>query len=74
MQPTDLDAVFGALADPTRRAILARLTAGERLPEFEEPGGEDRGLGKTGEIPEEAQLVGIEGIPQALQEQWTKQA
>ena len=23
-----LDAVFGALADPTRRSILARLTAG----------------------------------------------
>ena len=43
-------------------------------PEFVEPGGEDRGLGKTGEIPEEAQLVGIEGIPQALQEQSTKQA
>lgn len=28
--PTDLDAVFGALADPTRRAILARLTDGDR--------------------------------------------
>jgi DNA-binding transcriptional ArsR family regulator len=27
-EPT-LDAVFGALADPTRRAILARLTQGE---------------------------------------------
>lgn len=28
--PADtLDAVFGALADPTRRAILARLTQGE---------------------------------------------
>ena len=29
--PTDerLDAVFGALADPTRRAILTRLTQGE---------------------------------------------
>src|SRR5574337_1062801 len=25
-----LDAVFGALADPTRRAILARLTDGDR--------------------------------------------
>ncbi len=25
----DLDAVFSALADPTRRAILARLSAGE---------------------------------------------
>jgi DNA-binding transcriptional ArsR family regulator len=25
-----LDAVFGALADPTRRAILARLTEGDR--------------------------------------------
>ena len=29
-QPVDLDAVFGALADPTRRAILARLTSGDR--------------------------------------------
>lgn len=27
MQPTQLDAVFGALADPTRRAILARLAS-----------------------------------------------
>ena len=26
---TQLDAVFGALADPTRRAILARLTDGD---------------------------------------------
>jgi DNA-binding transcriptional ArsR family regulator len=26
---TDLDAVFSALADPTRRAILARLTQGD---------------------------------------------
>ena len=28
-QPTELDAVFAALADPTRRAILSRLAAGE---------------------------------------------
>ena len=28
-QPRDLDAVFAALADPTRRAILSRLAAGE---------------------------------------------
>ncbi len=28
-RPADLDAVFGALADPTRRAILARLRDGE---------------------------------------------
>src|SRR5215216_6715160 len=28
-QPQKLDAVFAALADPTRRAILARLAAGE---------------------------------------------
>jgi DNA-binding transcriptional ArsR family regulator len=28
--PVPLDAVFGALADPTRRAILARLTQGDR--------------------------------------------
>ena len=27
---TDLDAVFHALGDPTRRAILTRLTRGER--------------------------------------------
>jgi DNA-binding transcriptional ArsR family regulator len=27
--PTDLDLVFAALADPTRRAILARLAQGE---------------------------------------------
>ena len=27
--PTALDAVFGALADPTRRAILARLANGD---------------------------------------------
>ena len=29
MQPTQLDGVFAALADPTRRAILARLTEGD---------------------------------------------
>jgi DNA-binding transcriptional ArsR family regulator len=29
MTNENLDAVFGALADPTRRAILARLAAGE---------------------------------------------
>jgi DNA-binding transcriptional ArsR family regulator len=29
MSETQLDAVFGALADPTRRAILTRLTEGE---------------------------------------------
>lgn len=29
MQAHDLDATFAALADPTRRAILARLAAGE---------------------------------------------
>ena len=28
-RPPDLDAVFAALADPTRRAILVRLAAGE---------------------------------------------
>ena len=37
--PTDaLDATFAALADPTRRAILARLTAGEAtVTELAEP-------------------------------------
>ena len=29
LTPQDLDAVFAALADPTRRAILSRLAAGE---------------------------------------------
>ena len=29
MATAQLDAVFGALADPTRRAILTRLTVGE---------------------------------------------
>jgi DNA-binding transcriptional ArsR family regulator len=29
MNADNLDAIFGALADPTRRAILARLAAGE---------------------------------------------
>jgi DNA-binding transcriptional ArsR family regulator len=29
MAPNRLDTVFAALADPTRRAILARLTVGE---------------------------------------------
>lgn len=29
MSTTQLDAVFGALADPTRRAILVRLTKGD---------------------------------------------
>ena len=29
MRPTDLDSTFIALADPTRRAILARLAQGE---------------------------------------------
>jgi DNA-binding transcriptional ArsR family regulator len=29
MTPTDLDTTFSALADPTRRAILARLMQGE---------------------------------------------
>lgn len=28
-QPANLDAIFSALADPTRRAILTRLTEGE---------------------------------------------
>lgn len=38
MQPSELDATFGALADPTRRAILARLAEGEATPsELAEP-------------------------------------
>jgi DNA-binding transcriptional ArsR family regulator len=38
MQPARLDATFAALADPTRRAILARLTSGEAsVAELAEP-------------------------------------
>jgi len=38
MADQQLDAVFGALADPTRRAILARLAAGEAtVTELAEP-------------------------------------
>ncbi len=37
-QPSRLDRVFGALADPTRRAILARLASGEAsVTELAEP-------------------------------------
>ncbi|NUO74682.1 MAG: winged helix-turn-helix transcriptional regulator [Lysobacter sp.] len=38
MQPQRLDATFAALADPTRRAILARLASGEAtVTELAEP-------------------------------------
>jgi DNA-binding transcriptional ArsR family regulator len=38
MSPEHLDATFAALADPTRRAILARLAAGEAsVTELAEP-------------------------------------
>ena len=38
MPPASLDATFAALADPTRRAILARLSAGEAsVAELAEP-------------------------------------
>jgi DNA-binding transcriptional ArsR family regulator len=38
MLPDHLSAIFGALADPTRRAILARLSAGEAsVTELAEP-------------------------------------
>src|SRR3954447_4836724 len=37
-RPDSLDATFAALADPTRRAILARLASGERsVTELAEP-------------------------------------
>jgi DNA-binding transcriptional ArsR family regulator len=37
-EPADLDATFAALADPTRRAILARLASGEAsVAELAEP-------------------------------------
>jgi DNA-binding transcriptional ArsR family regulator len=39
-QPAPLDAVFGALADPTRRAVLALLTrGGQTVGELAEPFG-----------------------------------
>lgn len=38
MKPVDLDATFAALADPTRRAILARLVSGQcTVTELAEP-------------------------------------
>jgi DNA-binding transcriptional ArsR family regulator len=38
MEPAQLDGIFAALADPTRRAILARLMAGEAtVTELAEP-------------------------------------
>jgi DNA-binding transcriptional ArsR family regulator len=38
LPPAQLDALFGALADPTRRAILARLAQGEAtVSELAEP-------------------------------------
>lgn len=38
MSPTQLDATFAALADPTRRAILARLASGQAsVAELAEP-------------------------------------
>lgn len=38
MPSSNLDAIFGALADPTRRAILARLACGEAsIAELAEP-------------------------------------
>jgi DNA-binding transcriptional ArsR family regulator len=38
MQPVPLDSTFAALADPTRRAILARLASGEAsVTELAEP-------------------------------------
>jgi len=37
-QPPDLDAIFAALADPTRRAILSRLATGDAtVTEISEP-------------------------------------
>ena len=44
------------------------------MTELVERGGEGRGLGKTSEVAEEAQLAGLECIQQVLQEQATKQA
>jgi DNA-binding transcriptional ArsR family regulator len=57
--PQRLDAVFGALADPTRRAVLARLRQGERsVGELADPFGMSlTGFIKHLRILEEAGLI-----------------
>lgn len=59
MQQHDLDATFAALADPTRRAILARLTRGEAsIAELAEPFDlTPRAISKHVSVLEQAGLV-----------------
>jgi DNA-binding transcriptional ArsR family regulator len=59
MQQTSLDALFSALADPTRRAILARLVLGEAsVSELAEPFGlRQPTISKHLKVLEEAGLI-----------------
>lgn len=59
MTETQLDHVFSALADPTRRAILARLTSGEAsVAELAEPFSMSaRAVSKHLRVLEEAGLI-----------------
>ena len=61
MPPVDLDATFAALADPTRRAILARLAQGEAsVMEIAEPFGLTQpAVSKHLKVLERAGLVGV---------------
>jgi DNA-binding transcriptional ArsR family regulator len=64
-----LDAAFAALADPTRRAILARLGAGTAtITELAEPFGMSlTGLKKHVHVLEGAELVSTEKVGRARQ-------
>src|SRR5687767_6218462 len=66
-QPMELDRTFGALADPTRRAILERLGAGDAtITELAEPVGISlSGMKKHVGVLEEAQLVVTEKVGRA---------
>lgn len=61
MPATDLDATFAALADPTRRAILARLAQGEAsVMEIAAPFGLSQpAVSKHLKVLERAGLVGV---------------
>jgi DNA-binding transcriptional ArsR family regulator len=66
-QPVELDRTFGALADPTRRAILERLGAGEAtITELAEPFGISlTGVKKHVGVLEDAELVITEKVGRA---------
>ena len=66
-QPIELDRTFGALADPTRRAILERLGSGEAtITELAEPSGISlTGMKKHVGVLEDAGLVVTEKVGRA---------